>query len=103
MNELNRTQWQIRCAFNGFCKRTLKNEAINACRDIKRQQLYETIFSDLTIREENMLYSYDNYFADDEDEKTFYIAGKEITMKLLTKVLNSLSEEKKRPFYFIIS
>lgn len=27
MNEHNRTQWQIRCAFNGFCKRTLKNEA----------------------------------------------------------------------------
>lgn len=27
MNEPNRTQWQIRCAFNGFCKRTLKNEA----------------------------------------------------------------------------
>jgi len=27
MNESNRTQWQIRCAFNGFCKRALKNEA----------------------------------------------------------------------------
>ena len=27
MNEPNRTQRQIRCAFNGFCKRTLKNEA----------------------------------------------------------------------------
>lgn len=23
MNEPNRTQWQIRCAFNGFCKRKI--------------------------------------------------------------------------------
>lgn len=30
MNEPIRTQWQIRCAFNGFCKQTLKREAINA-------------------------------------------------------------------------
>ncbi len=30
MNEPVRTQWQIRCAFNGYCKRTLKNEAANA-------------------------------------------------------------------------
>ena len=30
MNEPERTEWQIRCAFNGFCKRTLKNESINA-------------------------------------------------------------------------
>ena len=41
MNEPNRTQRQIRCAFNGFCKRTLKNEAINAHGEIKRRQLQE--------------------------------------------------------------
>ncbi len=29
MNEPNRTQWQIRCAFNGFCKQALKREAMN--------------------------------------------------------------------------
>lgn len=53
MNEPNRTQWQIRCAFNGFCKRTLKNEAINAHGEIKRRQLQEVSFSDLTPQEEN--------------------------------------------------
>ena len=62
MNEPNRTQWQIRCAFNGFCKRTLKNEAINAHREIKRRQLQEVSFSDLTPQEENQLYIYDTYF-----------------------------------------
>ena len=30
MNEPIRTQWQIRCAFNGFCKLALKREAMNA-------------------------------------------------------------------------
>ena len=39
MNEPIRTQWQIRCAFNGFCKQVLKREAMNAHRDTKRQQL----------------------------------------------------------------
>lgn len=39
MNEPNRTQWQIRCAFNGYCKRALKREAMNAHRDTKYRQL----------------------------------------------------------------
>ncbi len=44
MNEPVRTQWQIRCAFNGYCKRALRNEAVNAHRDTKRQQLREVTF-----------------------------------------------------------
>ena len=75
MNEPNRTQWQIRCAFNGFCKRTLKNEAINAHGEIKRRQLQEVSFSDLTPQEENQLYTYDAYFEHDEAEKSFCVAG----------------------------
>ena len=91
----DRSQWQIRCAFNGFCKRTLKNEAINAHRDIKKQQLYETMFSDLHPSEEARLYTYDVYFADDEGERSFYVAGREITVKFLFEALDSLSEEKR--------
>ena len=53
MEEPTRTQWQIRCAFNGFCKRTLKHEAINAHKQTKRQQLREVTFSDLAPHEEN--------------------------------------------------
>ena len=83
MNEPIRTQWEIRCAFNGFCKQALKREAMNAHRDTKRQQSREVTFSDLSPQEENQLYTYDKYFADDEAEQSFFIAGKEITAKLL--------------------
>lgn len=103
MNEPNRTQWQIRCAFNGFCKRTLKNEAINAHGEIKRRQIQEVSFSDLTPQEENQLYTYDTYFEHDEAEKSFCVAGKEITAKLLAEALHSLPEEKRETvllYYF---
>ena len=103
MNEPNRTQWQIRCAFNGFCKRTLKNEAINAHGEIKRRQLQEVSLSNLTSQEENQLYTYDTYFEHDEAEKSFCVAGKEITAKLLAEALRSLPEEKRETillYYF---
>jgi len=103
MNEPIRTQWQIRCAFNGFCKRTLKNEAINAHRDTRRRQIREVSFSDLTTQEENQLYTYDTYFANDEAEKSFCVAGKEITAKLLADALHSLPDEKREAvllYYF---
>lgn len=95
MNEPTRTQWQIRCAFNGFCKRTLKNEAINDHKQVKRQQLREVTFSDLTPQEENQLYTYDSYFADNEAEQYFCVAGKGITAKLLAEALHTLPEEKR--------
>ena len=34
MNEPNRTEWEIRCAFNSFCKKAIKCEASNAHRDV---------------------------------------------------------------------
>ena len=43
------------------------------------------------------------YFADDEAEKSFVIAGKEITAKLLAEALHSLPEEKREAvllYYF---
>ena len=103
MNEPNRTQWQIRCAFNGFCKRALKNEAMNAHRDTKQRQLHEITFSDLSPEEENRLYVCDEYFADDEAEQSFVIGGKEITAKLLAEALHSLPDEKREAvllYYF---
>ena len=103
INEPIRTQWQIRCAFNGFCKQALKREAINASRDIKRQQFREVTFSDLSPQEENQLFVYDQYFADDEAEKSFVVGGKEITAKLLAEALHSLPEEKRETvllYYF---
>ena len=95
MNEPIRTQWQIRCAFNGYCKRALENEMLAAKRDMKRQQRREVTFSNLTPEEEQQLYTCDEYFANDEAEKSFVVAGKEITAKLLAEALHSLPEEKR--------
>ena len=68
MNEPERTEWQIRCAFNGFCKRTLKNESINAHKDLRKRQAHEINFSDLTPKEENQLYTCEDFFAEDKEE-----------------------------------
>lgn len=103
MDEPTRTQWQIRCAFNGFCKRALKHEAINAHRQTKRQQLREVTFSDLAPHEENELYSLDTYFKNEAAE-AFTVAGKKITPKLLADALHSLPEDKRKAvllYYFM--
>ena len=103
MNEPIRTQWEIRCVFNAYCKRSLMNEKLVAHRDIKRRQLREVSFSDLTQQEEDQLCTYDTYFANDEAEKSFFVAGKEITAKLLAEALRSLPEEKRETillYYF---
>lgn len=94
MSEPERGQWQIRCAFNAYCKRTLKNEAVNAQRDVARQQMRRVSFSDLTPQEENQLAVCDEYFTDDEAEQSFSVAGREIPVQLLADALRSLPEEK---------
>ena len=76
---------------------------LNARRNAERHRLREVNFSDLTPQEENQLYAYDNYLADDEAEKSFCVAGKEITAKLLAEALHSLPEEKRNAvllYYF---
>ena len=65
MNEPARTQWQIRCALNGFCKKTLRNEAVNSNNHLKWKQSKKIIFSNLSPQEENQHYAYDRYFADE--------------------------------------
>ena len=103
MNEPIRTQWQIRCAFNGYCKRALENEMLAAKRDMKRQQRREVTFSNLTPEDEQQLYTCDEYFANDEAETSVVGAGKEITAKLLAEALHSLPDEKREAvllYYF---
>ena len=61
MDYPNRLEWQTRCEFNAYCKRALRNGLIDACRERKRRQLREVIFSDLTPQEERQLYTVDKY------------------------------------------
>ena len=63
MNEHNRTEWEIRCAFNSFCKKAIKCEASNAHRDVRRHQLREVTLSSLSPQEESQLYTIDRYFV----------------------------------------
>ena len=39
-----RTEWQVRCAFNSFCKKILKHGAINTYYKRRKQQSQETSF-----------------------------------------------------------
>ena len=68
MNEPYRTQFEVRCAFNGFCKKALKYEASSAHRDVKRYQKHFVSFSDLSPEEESQLYTVDKPFGG-ADEK----------------------------------
>ena len=102
MDYPNRLEWQTRCEFNAYCKRALRNELIDACRERKRRQLREVIFSDLTPQEERQLYTVDKYFQDGNEE-AFCAGGLKITAKLLAEALHSLPEEKRETvllYYF---
>lgn len=94
MFEPNRTEWQVRCAFNAFCKRVLKNEAINIYNERQQRLAKEMTFSDLTPQEENQLYTLDKQYIGEEGE-SFQVGGKNITPKLLAEAMRTLPKEKR--------
>ena len=103
MNEPNRTEWEIRCAFNSFCKKAIKCEASNAHRDVRRHQLREVTLSSLSPQEESQLYTVDRYFVKEYADNSICVAGKRITPKLLAEALRTLPEEKRNAvllYYF---
>ena len=102
MDYPNRLEWQTRCEFNAYCKHTLRNELIDACRESKSRRKHEVNFSDLAPHEEKQLYTVDRYFVN-EDEDAFCAGGLKITAKLLAEAMHSLPEEKRQAvllYYF---
>ena len=102
MDYPNRLEWQTRCEFNAYCKRTLRNELIDACRESRSRQKHEVNFSDLAPHEEKQLYTVDRYFVN-EDEDAFCAGGLKITAKLLAEAMRSLPEKKRQAvllYYF---
>lgn len=98
-----RFEWQTRCEFNAYCKRTLRNELIDASRERKRRQRREVTFSDLTPHEEKQLYTVDKYFVNEDKEEAFCVGDLKITTKLLAEALHSLPEDKRQAvllYYF---
>ena len=94
-SSLRRTEWEIRCAFNSFCKKAIKCEASNAHRDVRRHQLREVTLSSLSPQEESQLYTVDRYFVKEYADNSICVAGKRITPKLLAEALRTLPEEKR--------
>jgi len=93
MIEPDRTEWQVRCAFNAFCKRVLKNEVINIFNERQQRHAKEMTFSDLTPQEENQLYTLDQQYEGEEGQSV-QVVGKKITPKLLAEALRTLPIEK---------
>lgn len=48
-------------AFDAFCKRVVKNEAVNIQLEYSRQEQQEVVFSDLTPEERRQLQYIDTY------------------------------------------
>lgn len=78
MNEPYRTQFEVRCAFNGFCKKALKYEASSAHRDVKRYQKHFVSFSDLSPEEESQLYTVDKPFESEKETIHLVLAVREL-------------------------
>lgn len=72
-------------------------------RTRERRKLREIPFSSLSPQEENQLYTDDEYFTEEEAEKSFCVAGREITAKQLADALRRLPEVKRETvllYYF---
>ena len=72
-------------------------------RTRERRKLREIPFSSLSPQEENQLYTNDEYFTEEEAEKSFCVAGREITAKQLADALRRLPEVKRETvllYYF---
>lgn len=91
-------------------KKKYANPTVSTCflllhsiRENRTRSKREVTFSDLSPQEENQLYTCDKYFVNDEAEKSFFVAGREITAKQLADALHSLPEEKRQAvllYYF---
>lgn len=72
---MNEHEQDKRHAFDAFCKRVLKNEAVNAYLELERLSRREVNFSELTRTEEHQLQYIDEYFP---DRRIFNVRGMEI-------------------------
>lgn len=102
MNSFVRTGEEVSKAFECFCKKVIKNEAISVQRELNRRSKQEISMCDLPVEYETNLSVYDCYFEDLEN-KCYCIAGRSISNKQLEMALRSLAEDKKeiiKLYYF---
>lgn len=84
----------IQIVFDSFCKRVLKNAAIDCFREIKKHREREQFFSELTEKEWQQIYMEDEYKL---DSHVFQVVGQEVEVKnfLIAKALKYLPEKKR--------
>ena len=105
MDYPNRLEWQTRCEFNAYCKRTLRNELIDACRESRSRQKHEVNFSDLAPHEEKgdpdamkiVVQHYQSYIAHlsmrklrDESGNTYYGIDEDLRERLQAKLMRAV-------------
>ena len=80
--------------FDSYCKRILKNEAIDCFREIQKHRQRELFFSELSEKEWKQLYMEDEY---DLDTCNFRVLGYDVEVKdaLIAEALNLLSDKKR--------
>ena len=101
--EPNRREFQQQCAFQRYCNTVLHNEACDAHKELQKHKEKEVTFSDMTLEEARQLHSFDEYFKKEDDEPSYEMGGKKITLKLLLEAIRTLPEEKRKAillYYF---
>lgn len=80
--------------FDSYCKRILKNEAIDCFREIRKHRQREIFFSELSEKEWKQLYMEDKY---DLETSNFQVQGYNVEVKdaLIAEALKLLSEKKR--------
>ena len=80
--------------FDSYCKRTLKNEAYDCYREIRKHMQREVFFSELSEKEWEQLYMEDKYNL---EAYNFRVQEYEIEVKdvLLAEALKLLSDKKR--------
>ena len=81
-------------AFDAFCKRVVKNEAVNIQLEYSRQEQQEVVFSDLTPEERRQLQYIDTYAP---ERRVFRLFGMdmEISDGKLGRALDAVSKERR--------
>lgn len=80
--------------FDSYCKRILKNEAIDCFREIRKHKQREIFFSELSEKEWKQLYMEDEY---DLETCIFQVLGYDVEVKdaLIAEALKLLSDKKR--------
>lgn len=80
--------------FDSYCKKILKNEAIDCYREIQKHRQREIFFSELSEKEWKQLYMEDVYAL---ESCNFQVFGYDIEVKdtLIAEALRHLSEKKR--------